>query len=135
MKTFFKYHFPFIAWLLIIFIQSSFPAIELPKVELVSFDKILHMGVYGLLTFLCYISLIHLSSPNFPGKSALLWSSFICMFYGATDEIHQYFVPNRSCELQDWFADALGVVIAIVIIKYFLEKRYLLFRRELVNGS
>ncbi|MFI5211391.1 MAG: VanZ family protein [Ignavibacteria bacterium] len=135
MKSFFKYHFPFIAWLLIIFIQSSFTAIELPKVELISADKIVHMGVYGLLTFLCYISLIHLSKPNFPGRSPFLWSSLICMFYGASDEIHQYFVPNRSCELQDWIADAFGVIIAVAIIKYIFEKRYLLFRRELINGS
>ena len=100
-----------------------------------STDKIVHMGVYGLLTFLCCISLVHLKTPNFPGKSPLLWSSFICIFYGASDEFHQYFVPNRSSELQDWIADALGVLIAVVIIKYFLEKRYLLFRKELISGS
>jgi VanZ family protein len=135
LKYFFKYHFPFIAWLLIIFIQSSFSAIELPKVEWISTDKIVHMGVYGLLTFLCYISLIHLSNPGILIKSPLLWSAIVSAFYGATDELHQYFVPNRSCEMQDWLADVLGVIIAIVLIKYYLEKRFLLFRREPVSGS
>lgn len=135
MKTFFKYHFPFIFWALAIFVQSSFPAIELPKVEIISADKIVHMGVFGLLAFLCYISIIHSGKQNFLTRGPLLWSSIICILYGATDEIHQYFVPNRSSELQDWAADLIGVLIAVIIIKYFLEKKYLLFRRELVNGS
>lgn len=135
MRSFFKYHFPFAAWLVIIFVQSSFPAIDLPKVEWISSDKIVHMGVFGLLTFLCCISLVHLNNPGFVIKSPLISTAIICILYGASDEFHQYFVPNRSCEFQDWFADALGVIIAVVSIKYFLEKRYLLFRREPVNGS
>jgi VanZ family protein len=131
LKNFFKYHFLFIAWLLIIFIQSSFPAIELPKVEVISADKFVHMGVFGLLTFLCYISLIHLEKPNTFTAKPLMWSAIICILYGASDEIHQYFVPNRSAEAGDWAADILGVIIAILLIKYFLQNRYLLFKKHL----
>jgi VanZ family protein len=31
--------------------------------------------------------------------------------YAASDEIHQMFVPGRSAELADLFADSLGVII------------------------
>ncbi|HWA05588.1 MAG TPA: VanZ family protein [Ignavibacteria bacterium] len=129
MKNFFKYHFPFILWALIIFVQSSFPAVELPKVEIISFDKLVHMGVFGLLAGLCYISLIHLSSDSNFTQNAFLWSAIITIIYGASDEFHQYFVPNRSSEVQDWFADIAGIVIMLLIIKYFLSKRYKLFQR------
>lgn len=122
-------------WLLIIFIQSSFPAIELPKVELISADKIVHMGVFALLTMLCYISLIHIQKPNMFSEKPLLWSFIICTVYGASDEIHQYFVPNRSSELQDWAADVLGVILAVLVIKYFLQNRFLLFKRNLVRAA
>jgi len=133
--NFFKYHFLFIAWLLIIFIQSNFPAIELPKVEVISADKVIHMGVFALLTALCYISLIHIEKQNMFSAKPLMWSFIICVLYGASDEIHQYFVPNRSAEAGDWIADVLGVIIAVLLIKYFLQNKYLLFKRELVNES
>jgi VanZ family protein len=133
LKNFLKYHFPFIAFLLAIFIQSSFPAIELPKSEMISVDKIAHMGVFGLLTFLCYVSIIHLQKPNIFTDKPLAWSAIISILYGASDEIHQSFVPNRSSEVQDWAADVLGVIIACVVINYFLKKRYMLFRGSIAK--
>jgi VanZ family protein len=30
--------------------------------------------------------------------------------YGASDEVHQAFVPGRSADPADWAADALGVL-------------------------
>lgn len=65
----------------------------------------------------------------------LMWSFIICMFYGASDEIHQYFVPNRSSELGDWAADVLGVIVAVLIIKYFLQNKYMLFKNTVVKPS
>jgi len=55
--------------------------------------------------------------------------------YGATDEFHQYFVPNRSAEVQDWLADIFGAVIAAFIIYYFLKHRYSLFKKEIPNEA
>lgn len=133
MKNFFKYHFWFIAWLLTIFIQSSFPAVGLPESKYISVDKLVHMGVFGLLTFLCYISIVHLERKNIFTEKPIMWSAIICIIYGASDEIHQLFVLNRSAEVQDWIADVIGTIIACLIIKYFLKKRYILFKGRLVN--
>ena len=38
----------------------------------------------------------------------------IAIGYAATDEIHQRFVPGRSAELVDLYADALGSAIALI---------------------
>ncbi len=128
MKIFFRYHFWVIAWALIIFIQSSFPAIEIPKVEWISMDKVIHMGVFGLLAMLCYISFINLKNQNTFKSSPLLWSAVLTIIYGASDEIHQYFVPNRSSEVLDWMADILGIIIMLLLIKYYLSKKFNFFK-------
>lgn len=112
---------------MIIFIQSSFPAVELPKVELISFDKVVHAGVFGFLAALAYISFINLNPDSAFAGSPYLWSGIVCIIYGASDEIHQYFVPNRSSELQDWLADIAGILIMLLVIKYFLSKKVKFF--------
>ena len=125
---FFKYHFPFLLWLAIIFFESNFPNDAYPKVEIWGADKLVHMGVYGLLAALTYISLIHQEKYPFLLKHAFLFTVIVCAFYGATDEFHQYFVPNRDCEIWDWLADFLGAGIMILLIKYYLIKKYTLFK-------
>ena len=35
--------------------------------------------------------------------------------YGITDEFHQNFTPNRSVELLDWVADAVGGATAFAL--------------------
>ena len=36
--------------------------------------------------------------------------------YAVTDEVHQYFVPGRSCELRDVLIDACGVAAGMAIV-------------------
>ena len=36
------------------------------------------------------------------------------MLYSISDEIHQIFVPGRSCELLDVFIDTCGSLIGII---------------------
>ena len=37
--------------------------------------------------------------------------------YAVTDEVHQYFVPGRSCELRDVVIDACGTAAGVLIMK------------------
>ena len=41
--------------------------------------------------------------------SAAAWA--LASGYGATDEWHQSFVPGRSADVRDWFADATGALL------------------------
>lgn len=132
---FFKYHFWFLLWLILIFVESSFPATEYPKIEIWGADKIVHIGVYGLLAALCYISLIHLEKFPFLARNALVITIIICGIYGMTDEFHQYFVPNRDCEFWDWLADFIGAAIMLLLIRYYLSRKYTLFKpREFLTS-
>jgi VanZ family protein len=42
--------------------------------------------------------------------------------YGATDEVHQAFVPFRTFSLSDWVADTAGAVIGAVGAGRFLGR-------------
>lgn len=53
-------------------------------------------------------------------KFSYLISSVICLAYAVSDEIHQYFVPGRSCELRDVFIDFSGSVLGIILIAIIL---------------
>lgn len=48
----------------------------------------------------------------------------ICVLYAASDEIHQMFVPGRSCRLTDVFIDASGSLTGELV---FIYLRYILY--------
>jgi len=46
--------------------------------------------------------------------------------YGITDEFHQWFMPGRTADVNDWVADCSGAaaaVAAVVLIAHFAKKR------------
>ncbi len=42
--------------------------------------------------------------------------------YAVTDELHQAFVPGRSCELRDMLIDACGVLLGVALM-YGIKRR------------
>ena len=42
---------------------------------------------------------------------------FIGSGYAIIDEIHQSFVPGRSCEIRDMCIDAVGVLVGMILMK------------------
>ena len=73
--------------------------------------KAAHFSEYALLGFL--ISATCLSFNKTYGFTALI--SWICgTLYAVSDEIHQYFVPGRSCQLSDMLLDSAGVFAGVV---------------------
>ena len=49
--------------------------------------------------------------------SSLLHVWLIGAAYAVTDEIHQLFVPGRSCEFRDICIDAIGVLAGVLLMK------------------
>ena len=77
--------------------------------------KTAHFTVYATLGILTYMA-VRISKFKF----SYLISSVICLAYAVSDEIHQYFVPGRSCELRDVFIDFSGSVLGIILIAIIL---------------
>ncbi len=73
--------------------------------------KCAHFSVYALLgAFVC--GALVSKKPNI---TSFCLAEIICMFYAATDEIHQYFVPGRACRLFDVALDSLGALFGIAV--------------------
>jgi VanZ family protein len=119
LKHFTCYWLPVLVYCLIIFIQSSFPATEhIPEFDYS--DKLLHAAVYAVLGLLLYRALSAMRKrPS--TVSLVVLSILMTALYGASDEVHQYFVPTRQAEFLDFAADAaggiIGVMIAVVIYR------------------
>ena len=43
--------------------------------------------------------------------------------YAVTDEIHQSFVPGRSCELRDMGIDSCGVLAGVLVVSFLMRSK------------
>ena len=112
---------PILVYLLIIFVQSSYPSIDTPKGS--HLDKLLHLVAYAVLGFLFARAY---GASRLRGKVALVLFLAIvsASLYGILDETHQYFVPQRRADLLDVGADVLGSIVGVYIYwQLFLKGR------------
>lgn len=74
-------------------------------------DKVLHFAAYGGLATLCLRATSGGRLAGLTPRAAVLaW--LLAVGYGATDEVHQRFVPHRTADVADLAADALGAAAA-----------------------
>ena len=107
-----------------LFIMTHLPPRKVPDIGVN--DKIEHLGAYGLLAGGLFLSIWATSPRTF---KATWLTPIIALAYGALDEITQAIpIVGRSCELNDWLADALGTIIAVAILTLI---RWCLMRRKL----
>jgi len=131
MKNFLYYWLPVIAYATLIFYLSSIPIPE-PILIVTKETFILHVIEYAILSVLLFRALINSKNPILR-DNAILLSILISMFYGITDEIHQFFVPGRTFTYLDIVANGLGSCIVLFGNNLFLsfEERVkrIVFRR------
>jgi VanZ family protein len=105
-----KRFLPFIAWTLVIFTLCSMPGKAIPHIswlELLSFDKFVHAGIFFTEQILLMRALSYLNRTNFTGIIALLF----CIIYGGCLELMQYYVfSSRSGDILDFIANSTGAV-------------------------
>ena len=107
-------HFvPAAAYMLLIFYLSSHPAPEFAA----AFPrwlgmKTLHVVEYGGLALLLNFGLF--KGTRWPAARVYTWTFIVTVAYGASDEIHQSFVPMRSAAVSDTIANAIGAAIYVL---------------------
>jgi len=101
---------PALAWMGLIFWLSSQP--KLPQVIFLfdGIDKLFHAGAYGVLGLLVAFA-VGATTRRAAGVAVVIAS-----LYGVSDELHQYFVPGRSCDVFDWLADTGGAAVAVALL-------------------
>jgi len=46
----------------------------------------------------------------------------LAVVFAASDEFHQSFVPNRTCDIFDFLTDVIGILFSIYFFKLILKK-------------
>ena len=60
---------------------------------------------------------------HLPLNRACVLAAVIASLYGVTDELHQIFVPGRTCDPLDWVVDTIAALLAAVLVTAFLKLR------------
>ena len=101
---------------------TLFPASMIVKSELWSFDKVIHMIGFGGLTGLIWL---HLKRTGSTGRSLDIWAMVWGICAGALIEVLQFLLPvNRSADVVDFLADALGSLLAVIILRILRFDRH-----------
>jgi VanZ family protein len=100
----------------VIFGLSSLPDPPAPPGPLsILSDKQLHAILYAGLAALVVRALSGGWLQTVTAGAGLL-AAAVATIYGATDEVHQYFIPPRQMDARDLAADAVGASFAVFVL-------------------
>jgi VanZ family protein len=111
---------PLLVYWFIIFIGTTLPSSQLPNIGPLS-DKAKHFIAYFLLSVMLDFALSFQKKKPWLSKYSNFFTFIIVALYGILDEIHQSFIPGRSCDINDWYADISGAFLGM-ILAFLLKK-------------
>jgi hypothetical protein len=127
-----KMFLPGIAWFFVVATLTLMPGSDVPEIgwmdKIPNFDKLVHAGLFGGLTFLFCLPYFKSTFSHRKKINHFIRITFAVIIWGITVEfLQKYFIPGRDFELLDWAADSAGALIAlwlcIRILKHF-EKNF-----------
>ncbi|HMU45552.1 MAG TPA: VanZ family protein [Chitinophagaceae bacterium] len=112
---------PAIAWLLLSFYLLTLPGTQLPQedwLDKIWIDKWVHIAMFGLLVWLWCRVFVKKS------KRFFLAICIACILYGiAMEFVQKYLVINRSFDIGDIVADAVGSSLGLYMsLRMFIKK-------------
>lgn len=117
---FFRNNLLGLLWALVISVLSFLPPSSFPETKLVGLDKLVHICMYGALTFLLIIGFKKQFSFKRLKNNAIALAAAFSVVYGALIEMLQgMIVVNRSMELADIVANAIGCLIGMLIFFFY----------------
>ena len=78
-------------------------------------DKLEHFMLFFVFGILLRITASHSRYPSIR-ENAMLVALLVGIGYGALDEVHQMLVPHRFASVDDFIADAAGIIAAQIFI-------------------
>ena len=110
----------FWAYTILIFSLSSVPGREIPS-QISYYSLLLHFILYffyGIAIYLYFQSFVY--------------SYIFGVVFAFSDEVHQYFVPGRSCDPIDFLVDSIALATALILL-FIAEKKNLLDINNFLN--
>lgn len=105
----------------LIFWISSRPAPEFAGPKFPGEDKVLHLMAYGVLAGLVSLGM-HRSGRAYAPRRLYWIPVLVSGIYGVSDEIHQYFVPDRTFSFGDMAANITGALLASAVCFLFFRR-------------
>ena len=123
------FYFP-VFWAVSILFLCLIDTKELPSVtylELMEFDKLVHIVLFGLLMLSCTVALRKQTRIAWAQKNAMVIALLFSVVYGSVIEVVQSFmVQDRTGELYDVLANGIGAFLGILFFRIIYGKE--LFR-------
>ena len=111
-----------ICWTLLITFLSLVSIKDGPELPFSFADKIIHGIIYFVFTISWFLAFSKKEITPFLLKNALVISVLFSVFYGILMEILQgTLAEDRQGDWQDALANALGAILAGILIKYFIS--------------
>lgn len=119
---------PAILWTVIVLLLTGLPGNVMPEVprflDLFQPDKLVHIFIFGLWVVLAAYGTTELKIRKGLLKNASLFSAVLGMIFGGITEILQYSViPQRSGNIYDFIADAVGCLLGYIFFTRFWQKK------------
>ncbi len=111
-----------LGWAVVILAATSIPNPESPLPPPPGADKVAHVLMYLPLAFLASRwrgAIAREAAPRTGGPAIVVPLQEIVvlgaglLLFAAVDELHQHFIPGRSCDLLDWVADASAILLGV----------------------
>ena len=88
---------------------------------------LLHIGEFAFLAFSI--------SFGFIDKVKAKYLISFAIFFAISDEIHQYFVPNRFFDIYDVIVDVSGVILGFLVYIFLVKLKNKFVKSETLNGD
>lgn len=109
-----------VVWALVILLLCAFPGKDIPHIsflELLSFDKWVHAGVFFILAVLL-IRAMKFTYVRAAHTTAVLFALAVCIPYGGLLEIMQgTLFQDRSADWMDFVANSFGAVCGVLVYR------------------
>lgn len=113
-------------WALFILILCGIPGKDIPHIsflELLSFDKFVHAGIFIVLISFTIRGFLLQTKFKFIKYHAKNSAFYLCVVYGGLLEVMQgTLFADRSADVYDFIANSFGCVIGLLIYKWTEEK-------------
>lgn len=94
--------------------------------QMVFLRKFAHFAEYFVLVVLLMNALLFKFSVKRSATISFIWGAL----YGVLDELHQLFVPGRTCSVTDMLLDGMGVLAGCLFVVFIVS-----FRKANVYGG
>jgi VanZ family protein len=112
------------AWGVFLFALTSWPSpphiVALDRIP--NFDKLVHFGLYSTEAFFLYFSI---RWPGRTGFSIVRVAALVggMAVWGMADEVHQTWIPGRSCDIDDVAADVVWATAGAIAASALSKRR------------